>query len=297
MSGYRGGMTFNPNAKINGSKVSRRGRNTGLAVGGGGIGVLLLVLLGPLLGIDLTGLLGGAGTSDSSVPGATEDLQQCRTGADANENLDCRMAGAALSIDTYWASDSAVPGYHSPQFRLFAGSTTTGCGVASSATGPFYCPGDQSIYLDTGFFDELRTRFGASGGPLAQMYVVAHEWGHHIQNITGTMDGLDLRDTGPASDSVRLELQADCFAGAWAGAASSVPDESGTPFLEPVTRQEVADALNAAAAIGDDRIQQKSNGQVNSESWTHGSSAQRQKWFETGFTDGSDACTTFDGRP
>ncbi|GAB3041726.1 hypothetical protein GCM10027052_24450 [Parafrigoribacterium mesophilum] len=289
-------MTFNPNAKINGSKVSRRGRNTGLAVGGGGVGVLLLVLLGPLLGVDLSGLLGGAGVSDSSVPGAAESLQQCHTGADANENLDCRMAGAASSIDAYWAQ-SAVPGYHSPQFRLFTQSTTTGCGVATSATGPFYCPGDQSIYLDTGFFDELRTRFGASGGPLAQMYVVAHEWGHHIQNISGIMDGLDLRDTGPASDSVRLELQADCFAGAWAGSASTVPDESGTPFLEPITRRQVADALDAASAIGDDRIQQKSNGQVNSESWTHGSSAQRQQWFETGFTDGSDACTTFDGRP
>ena len=292
--GYRGGMTFNPDAKINGSKVSRRGRNTGLAVGGGGIGVLLLVLLGPLLGVDLTGLVGGTSGGDTSGRGASESLEQCRTGVDANTNLDCRMAGAALSIDTYWARDSSLPDYRSPQFRLFTGSATTGCGVASSATGPFYCPTDQSIYLDTGFFDELRSRFDASGGPLAQMYVVAHEWGHHIQNISGGMDGLDLRDTGPASDSVRLELQADCLAGAWAGTASSVPDESGTPFLEPITRQQVADALNAASAIGDDRIQQKSNGQVNSEVWTHGSSAQRQQWFETGFTEGPGACTTFD---
>jgi uncharacterized protein len=287
-------MTFNPDAKINGSKVSRRGRNTGLAVGGGGIGVLLLVLLGPLLGVDLTGLLGGTGASDTSVPGSSESLEQCRTGADANENLDCRMAGAALSIDTFWAGDSALPDYRSPQFRLFTGSTTTGCGTASSATGPFYCPTDESIYLDTGFFEELRNRFDASGGPLAQMYVVAHEWGHHIQNISGVMADLDLRDTGPTSDSVRLELQADCLAGAWAGAASSVPDESGTPFLEPITRQQVADALNAASAIGDDRIQQRSNGQVNSEVWTHGSSVQRQQWFETGFTGGSESCTTFD---
>lgn len=286
-------MTFNPDAKINGSKVSRRGRNTGLAVGGGGIGVLLLVLLGPLLGVDLTGLLGGAGGSDPSVPGASESLEQCRTGADANENLDCRMAGAALSIDTYWAGDSALRDYRSPQFRLFTGSTTTGCGMASSATGPFYCPTDESIYLDTGFFDELRSRFGASGGPLAQMYVVAHEWGHHIQNVAGIMGSVDLRDTGPTSDSVRLELQADCLAGAWAGSASSVPDESGTPFLAPITRQQVADALNAASAIGDDRIQQRSNGQVNSEVWTHGSSAQRQQWFETGFTEGSGSCNTF----
>jgi uncharacterized protein len=287
-------MTFNPDAKINSSKVSKRGRNTRIAAGGGGLVVLALVLLGPLLGIDVSGLLGGDAPG-TTLPGASEPLAQCKTGQDANENLDCRMAGAALSIDTYWAT---APGfendYRSPQFRLFSGSTTTGCGNASSATGPFYCPTDETIYLDTGFFDALRTQFDASGGPLAQMYVVAHEWGHHIQNITGTMDGLNLRDTGATSDSVRLELQADCYGGAWAGAASTVPDESGTPFLEPITKQQVADALNAASAIGDDRIQQMSNGEVDSESWTHGSSEQRQRWFTTGFEKGPDSCATFD---
>lgn len=285
-------MTFNPDAKINGSRVSKRGRNTGFAVGGGGLGVLVLVLLGPLLGIDVSGLLGA--DPGSSLPGASESLASCQSGQDANENLDCRMAGAALSIDTYWKDLTGVEGdYRSPLFRLFSGSTTTGCGSASSATGPFYCPTDETVYLDTGFFEQLRSRFGASAGPLAQMYVLAHEWGHHIQNISGVMEGLDLRDTGAASNSVRLELQADCFSGAWAGAASTIPDENGTPFLQPLTKRQVADALNAASAIGDDRIQQLSNGEINSESWTHGSSDQRQRWFTTGFAEGAGACNTF----
>jgi predicted metalloprotease len=170
---------------------------------------------------------------------------------------------------------------------------STACGSATSAVGPFYCPGDQTVYLDTGFYDELRNRFDAEGGPLAQMYVVAHEFGHHIQNLQGTMDSIERGDTGPTSDAVRLELQADCFAGAWAGEASTVPDDSGTPFLKPITKAQVADALNAAASIGDDRIQESTQGQVNPEAWTHGSSEQRQQWFETGFEQGAAACDTF----
>ena len=125
------------------------------------------------------------------------------------------------------------------------------------------------------------------------MYVIAHEWGHHIQNIAGIMKGLDLQNTGAASDSVRLELQADCFAGAWAGSASTTADASGTPFLEPITNEQIADALNAAASVGDDNIQEATQGQVNKESWTHGSSAQRQKWFQQGYEQGPQGCDTF----
>ena len=283
-------MTFNPDAKINDSKVSRRGRNAGFAVGGGGVGIIVLLLVGQLFGVDLSGFVGGVTEPN---PGSSEDLSQCTTGQDANESLDCRMAGASLSIDTYWASLPDAVGYISPHFRLFSGSTSTACGVASSAIGPFYCPGDETIYLDTGFFDALKSRFGASGGPLAQMYVLAHEWGHHIQNISGTMARLDRSDTGPASSSVRLELQADCYSGAWAGSASTVPDESGTPFLQPITTPQIADALDAAAAIGDDRIQQAAGGRVDPESWTHGSSEQRQRWFTAGFEHGVQACDTF----
>ena len=289
MVAYREAMTFNPDARINDSKVSRhRGRTAGFAVGGGGAGIIVLLIVGQLLGVDLSGFAGGSDDTSSD-----ENLSQCTTGQDANESIDCRMAGAALSIDSYWASLPNATGYGSPDFQLFSDSVSTGCGASSSAVGPFYCPTDETIYLDTGFFDALKSRFDASGGPLAQMYVVAHEWGHHIQNISGTMANLDQRDTGPGSDSVRLELQSDCYSGAWAGSASTVPDESGTPFLQPITQPQIADALNAAAAIGDDRIQQQTGGQVDPESWTHGSSEQRQRWFTAGFEGGPGACDTF----
>lgn len=291
-------MTFNPDSNIGSGKVSRRGRNTGVAVGGGGILVVILALVSPMLGIDLTplaGMFGEPGTSQQAGP--VDNLDECKTGADANADVACRMKGAAASLDTYWAGMFASEGitYRSPgTLVLFSGSTTTGCGNATSATGPFYCPPDETIYLDTEFFDDLRSQFGASGGPLAEMYVVAHEWGHHIQNVLGTMDNLDLRDTGAASDSVRLELQADCYGGSWVKNASTVADSAGVPFLQKITKQQISDALNAAQAIGDDRIQEMSNSQVNSESWTHGSSDQRMKWFSIGYDKGPTACNTFD---
>lgn len=292
-------MTFNPDSNIGSGKVSRRGRNTGIAVGGGGIAVVILAILSPILGVDLTGLSGlFDGSTGQSQVGPSDNLEQCQTGADANANVECRMKGAAASLDAYWAGKFAQEGitYRSPaDFVLFTGATSTGCGNATSATGPFYCPTDESIYVDTGFFDELRNQFGATGGPLAEMYVVAHEWGHHIQNVLGTMDNLDLRDTGPTSDSVRLELQADCYGGSWAKDASTVPDASGVPFLEPITQQQINDALNAAQVIGDDRIQSQATGQVNPETWTHGSSEQRQKWFSIGYEKGPNACQTFGG--
>lgn len=288
-------MTFNDDAKINPDRVSRRGRNTGIAVGGGGLLVVGLVVLSQLLGVDLTGLApliegGTAGNEQGETP------TECDTGADANASLDCRIAGAADSLDTYWAD--TLPGfggaYHSTSIVLFSGQTSTGCGAATSAVGPFYCPADETIYVDTAFYDDLRTRFGSSGGPLAEMYVIAHEWGHHIQNISGIMNGLDLQDSGPASDGVRLELQADCFAGAWVGAAPTIKDENGVSFLEPVTETQIRDALSAASAVGDDRIQQATQGQVTPETWTHGSSESRQKWFLVGAQHGPGACTTFD---
>jgi predicted metalloprotease len=292
-------MTFNPDSNIGSGKVSRRGRNTGLAVGGGGIAAVILALISPLLGVDLTGLSGlFDGSTGQSQVGPADNLEQCQTGADANADVECRMKGAAASLDAYWAGKFAQEGiaYRSPaDFVLFTGATSTGCGNATSATGPFYCPTDESIYVDTGFFDELRNQFGATGGPLAEMYVVAHEWGHHIQNVLGTMNNLDLRDTGPTSDSVRLELQADCYGGSWAKDASTVPDAGGVPFLQPITQQEINDALNAAQVIGDDRIQAQATGQVNPETWTHGSSEQRQKWFSIGYQQGPNACQTFGG--
>ena len=285
-------MTFNPNSDIGGGKASRRGRTTGIAVGGG-LGVLALFLLSQFLGFDVTGLVGGAGSDPAASDSA---LEQCQTGQDANERVDCRMKGASASLEDYWQETGPQLGldYVGPQdFILFSQGVSTGCGNASSATGPFYCPPDQTIYIDVSFYDELRGRFGSSGGPLAEMYVVAHEWGHHIQNLAGVLERAQDGQTGPTSNAVRVELQADCFAGAWAANASEVPDESGVPFLQPITDAQIADALSAASAVGDDRIQEATQGQVTPHSFTHGSSEQRQRWFLVGFQQGAGACDTF----
>lgn len=284
-------MTFNEGADIRGGRVSKRGRNVALGAGGGGLVAIALLVVSQLVGVDLTGLapiLGGGG--EPAVEETT--LDECLTGEDANENIDCRMLGAATSLDIYW--ETQVTGYRAPELVLFSGGVTTGCGNATSAVGPFYCPPDQTVYIDTAFFEQLQTQFGATGQSLAQMYIVAHEWGHHIQNITGTMDGLDLQDAGPTSDGVRLELQADCYAGAWVAAASDTEDASGIALLKEPTDVEIADALNAAEVVGDDYIQENlGNGQVNPETWTHGSSESRQKWFNAGFTQGVGVCDTF----
>jgi len=282
-------MTFNDNARIDSSKVKRRGRTTAIAGGGGLVGVVAIFLISQFLGVDLSGLAGGG------QAGADEAIVGCDTGADANSDQDCRLAAAADSISGYWADELPALGgsYADPGVILFDAQTTTGCGAASSATGPFYCPPDSTVYIDPTFFAELRDRYGSSGGPLAEMYVLAHEWGHHIQNLRGTMDQLDRTATGPSSDGVRLELQADCFAGAWVGAASTEADDTGTPLLKQPTDAELADALSAASAVGDDRIQQATSGQVDSDSWTHGSSEQRQRWFTQGYNQGAADCDTF----
>ena len=289
-------MTFDDNARIDTSHVRRRGRGAAIGAGAGGLGLIgvILLLLGPILGVDLSGLVGGTGGGTGTSE--EQELTECGTGSAANESIDCRIVAAADSLDTYWSAELPQYGveYRSTGVILFSGQTETGCGTASSAIGPFYCPSDETVYMDTGFFDELRTRFGSSGGPLAEMYVVAHEWAHHIQNVSGIMNGLNLQDAGPGSDGVRLELQADCFAGAWVGAAPTILDANGTPVLEPVSEAEIRDALSAAAAVGDDRIQSSMGGGVNPEVWTHGSSDSRQRWFIAGLQGGPQACNTFE---
>ena len=285
-------MTFNDKADISSGRVSRRGRNGAIIGGAGGGGLLIvgLIILSQVLGVDLTGLAG-----DGTASGPADTLEQCETGADANADLDCRMKGASASLDDYWAAEASSIGvrYSAPaDFVLFTDRVSTGCGTASSATGPFYCPADQILYVDTSFFAELRDGYGSSGGTLAQMYVVAHEWGHHIQNLAGALAGSNDGDTGPGSATIRIELQADCFAGAWVGDAANTEDENGVAFLVAPTRTELDDALSAAAAVGDDRIQAQS-GRVNPETWTHGSSAQRQNWFTAGYRGGAAACDTF----
>ncbi|AZZ52990.1 MULTISPECIES: KPN_02809 family neutral zinc metallopeptidase [Rathayibacter] len=290
-------MTFNDDSQLSGGKVRRRGRTTGIAVGGGAVGVVVLALLSQLLGVDLSGLGGLVGGGGGSSPEQiTSTAVACDSGADANAEVDCRLEGAAESLDRYWAGAAGSVGATyttTGGVIVFEDQTSTGCGNATAAVGPFYCPPDQTIYLDTDFFDELRTRFDTSGGSLAQMYILAHEWGHHIQSLTGAMESADRSGTGPDSDSVRLELQADCYAGAWVGDASTVPDETGTPYLKPVTQEQYRDALSAAAAVGDDRIQEQATGTVDPEGWTHGSAEQRQRWFQAGFDADATACDTF----
>ncbi|CAG7620020.1 neutral zinc metallopeptidase [Leucobacter soli] len=285
-------MTFNDDARIDTSKVQRRRGGKTAAIGGGSLlGIIVLAVASQLLGVDLTplaGVIDGSGGSTSSEQ--TVSMEECRTGADANADDNCRMAGAADSLDTFW--EGQVDGYRAPGVALYSGTTQSGCGTASASIGPFYCPSDESIYVDTDFFSTLRSDFGASAGPLAQMYVLAHEWGHHISNLTGQLRQVG-NDSGAASGSVRLELQADCYAGAWVAAASTTTDANGTPFLKPVTAAEMADAMDAAAAVGDDNIQRSAGQRVNPDGFTHGSSAQRQRWFQTGYEEGALSCDTF----
>ena len=275
-------MTFDPGAPLDPGQISDRrgmGGRTGVAIGGGGLGLVLLLAYALLGGNpdDLSGVLQpGAVTGPESSALATE----CKTGQDANERDDCRILGYVNSVQTYWTDAFAASGeqYQPIDTVLFSGATQSGCGTATAASGPFYCPTDKLVYLDLGFFEELRTRFGATGGSLAQGYVVAHEYGHHVQDLLGSLDQ-GGGGQGAEGGSVRTELQADCYAGVWASHA-----EAG--ILAPVTDAQIADALDAAAAVGDDRIQQSVNGRVNPESWTHGSSAQRQHWFTMGYQGG-----------
>jgi predicted metalloprotease len=268
----------------------------GLAVGGGGLGIAGVVIF------LLITLLGGGGDLGQLQPlderqvgqGDTpsEVSQECRTGEDANERQDCRIVAVVNSVQGFWNGVFERSGRQYPYVDtvFFTDQVQTQCGLASSQVGPFYCPRDQQIYIDLGFFDELQSRLGAGGAPFAQAYVIAHEYGHHVQNQLGVLDRIGNDRQGPESRAVRSELQADCYAGVWA--ANAV--EQG--LIEELTQADINAGLDAAAAIGDDRIQAQTQGQVNPESWTHGSSEQRRRWFSRGYEEGRPpVCDTFTG--
>jgi len=309
-------MRFNPKARLDTGQVQNRrgsgsgggggfgfpvGGGGGMKVGGGIGGILVLVLI-----FVVAQYAGGGGGStfptgpisdDRPVSTDSQALSHCRTGADANEDPDCARVAVVNSIQSYWAE--ALPQQANRQYQygdtvIFSDRVSTGCGGASSQVGPFYCPPDQQVYLDTTFFrDMLENQLGGQGGDFAEAYVLAHEYGHHVQNLLGTM-GRVRTQQGESSDAVRLELQADCYAGMWAKQATEVEDADGQVFIDNLTQQDIEEALDAARAVGDDRIQQRTSGRVDPDAWTHGSAEQRMRWFTTGRDQGTlRACDTF----
>ena len=254
-------------------------------------GVAAVVVISLLLGqnpLQVLGMLGQVNTAPA--PQAQN--------APAADDRDAKFVRVILgSTEDVWNAqfDQGERSYIAPKLVLFSGSVQTACGGASAASGPFYCPGDQQVYLDTTFFDEMKQRLGG-GGDFADAYVIAHEVGHHVQSLLGYSQNVDAArahggsvegDNGP---SVRLELQADCFAGVWAHDA-----QQQMHWLEA---GDIEQALNTATAIGDDRLQRQAQGTVVPDSFTHGTSAQRVKWFKTGFENGSVAkCDTFSANP
>jgi len=291
-------VRFRRNAPLDTGQVTdARGRGFGgAAVGGGGLGLVGLIIfllinvlggggggLGQLAPLDQTQV--GQGDTPSEI--STE----CRTGQDANERQDCRIVAVVNSVQKFWDGvfQNSNKQYQYVDTVFFTDQTNTGCGTATSQVGPFYCPADKLVYIDLGFFDELG-QFGAQDTPFVEAYVIAHEYGHHVQDQLGILEQIRGDTQGPESKSVRSELQADCYAGVWAAHAVE------TGLVEDLTQADINSGLDAAAAIGDDRIQERTQGQVNPETWTHGSSEQRRRWFSRGYETGKPAeCNTFAG--
>ncbi len=329
-------MRYEDDAQLDTSQVTdTRGEGGGgpSGLGGGGLGggllplligllfrgrsgkvswVLILVVVVGFVAVSYLG--GGAGTSsraaggfgDPGGPGraGTSDLaSECRTGADANANLDCAIVADINSIQAYWSGGGyarlaptvrgAQPRYQVVDTKFFTGSVTTACGSADSSAGPFYCPGDDLVYIDLSFYDQLRQQFGAQGGPLVNAYVLAHEYGHHVQDLLGTEAAVRSRQ-GASSDSVRLELQADCYAGVWMNHAAQ-PAGGRPALIADISTADLDSAVDAAQRIGDDYIQGRlGGGTVDPDSFTHGTSAQRKKWLTSGYASGDPTrCDTF----
>jgi predicted metalloprotease len=268
----------------------RRGFRVSPRMAGGGIGTLLLVLAALYFGIDPSIILD---QSQVSLPGAGTPIQSSPYSASPEEKRLAEFVSVVLAdTEDTWQALFRDMGktYEEPRLVLFTGAVESACGTASTAVGPFYCPMDQKVYIDLEFYNELKNRFGAPGD-FAQAYVIAHEVGHHVQNLLGIADKVhSLRsrvgETEANKLSVMMELQADCFAGVWAYHA-----EKARQILE---QGDIEEALNAASSIGDDRLQRQSRGYVAPDSFTHGSSAQRVRWFKRGIETGNmGQCNTF----
>jgi predicted metalloprotease len=298
-------MELNENARIDTSQIDDqrssggRGGIGGLPIGGGGLtGIIvtvLIALVGGYFGINtLTGDGGSAQTGDN-----TQLAQQCSQ-SEAIKQLDCRNALYVNSIQDYWVE--ALPATFGEQYKpaktvFFSNAVRTGCGNADSGVGPFYCPADDRVYIDLTFYKLLADQLGAPG-EFAQPYVLAHEYGHHVQDLLGTEAAMrreQERDPDQANKlSVKLELQADCYAGAWAKNATGTDDGSGQKIFKSITAQDIQEGLDTASKIGDDTLQQRSGGTINPAEFTHGTSAQRQEWFSNGYKSGSPkSCDTF----
>ena len=312
-------MRFNPKARLDTGRVGDGGgggRSGGSPMriplpggtrAGGGIGGVLIIILFIVLtqcvggggggGLPSPGNTQSQGGTDSSRMDDSERYANCKTGADANSDEDCARVAVENSLYNYWST--TLPEQGNTQFTpatmlTFSGGVNTGCGQATSQVGPFYCPNDSQIYLDTTFFqDVLEGKLGGQGGDFVEPYVIGHEYGHHIQNLMGTM-GRVRTQQGPQSDAVRLELQADCYAGMWTKAATTTTDTEGVQIFEGLDQGDIDEALDSAKAVGDDRIQQRSQGRIDPDGWTHGSAEQRMHWFTVGLEQGSlQACDTF----
>jgi len=296
------GIKFDDQSVDTSGVSDQRGRGIGgpVAIGGGGLGIVGLIVfvlinvLGGGSGIDTTQLVPPDGSVQGQGAGTGDLATRCNTAGAIDKYDDCYLVKVYNEVNEVWTDEFARAGdkYTQPGLTFFTQAVNTGCGQASSQVGPFYCPPDQMIYIDIGFLQQLQQQFGAQGR-YAQAYILAHEAGHHLQTLFGTERKVRAAQQSQPSKqnqlSVAMELQADCYAGVW----SKLADDAGNVSIGDA---EVQQAQDAAAAVGDDRIQQQTQGRVDKESWTHGSAAQRKQWFTTGRTTGDvNACNTFTG--
>ena len=311
-------MRFNDNANLDTSQVEDR-RGSGGGGGGGGfrlgrggiaggglgiVGILVFVAIQLFSGGSsgsggggLGGALSQLGAGGAAVPNTAVDSGSLDCQAGASSSDDCEVLAIVNSVQAFWKQQLASSGtpYTNSKTVFFSGQTPTGCGTGETGMGPFYCPSDKQVYIDLSFWQQLKTDFGANDALFTQAYVLAHEYGHHVQDLLGTNSRVSGA-AGATSGSVRLELQADCYAGVWANHASTVAGSDGQILISGITAADVDNALDTAGKIGDDYIQTHlGGGQVDQSQFTHGSSAQRKKWFSAGYQSGKpQSCNTFD---